>query len=173
MPNQNWDISRLSPGERNALKRNAGIMMNVASMKAISAFYHAQIAKCKPAHEPFWFAAMCMRCLWQETENSHSKSFPEMLRMVYQDKNATESSQKKCVAFLDFIWNDDGFLLGKICALARRMRADHPNMPPDFESLADDLKQWNCEDRRIQRKWLSIICGNRDDFQEEERNRVD
>ena len=172
MPNQKWDISRLSAGERSALKRNAGVMMNMASMKAIAAFYHAKIAVCKPEKLPFWFSALCMECLWREADDS--KPFPEMLRSMYQSKEATESTKNRCIAFLDFVWSNDGFLLGKICALARRMRSENPNVLPDFEALADDLERWNYADRHIQKKWLLIICGDRENPpKEEEKKRAD
>ena len=166
-----WDTSRLSAGERNALKRNAGIMLKSASMQAVEAFYRAQIVQCKSYEESAWFAALCMRCMWQEEEYPAVRSFPEMLRLDYQNPDATDSTRNRCTSFMDLPWSDDGFLLGKICNLVRKMKADHPEMMPDFSALADDLNHWNQENHYVQRRWLNIICRtvyDKDQNKEEE-----
>ncbi|MBR6186630.1 MAG: type I-E CRISPR-associated protein Cse2/CasB [Clostridia bacterium] len=175
MPEHKWDVSRLSAGERSALKRNAGVMMNDAGMQALEAFYRALDGKCGPYAEKAWFAALCMQCLWREEEQPQKMPFPEMLRAVYQHPDATDSARKRCTNYLDLSWSDDGFLLGKICALARKMRADNAALMPDFEQLADDLAHWNHAERYVQRRWLNIICasGNERDKKEEEENHAD
>ena len=175
MTEQKWDVSRLSAGERSALKRNAGIMMGSASMQAVEAFYHALTVKCGSYAEKAWFAALCMQCLWQETDQPMKKPFPEILRALYQDPNATESTRKRCTDYLDLVWYDDGFLLGKICSLVRRMRANNAGIMPDFEALADDLAHWNHGDHYIQRRWLNIICRNQPEptTKQEDENNVD
>ncbi len=170
MPDHKWDLSRLSAGERSALKRNAGTMMNAAAADAIEGFYRALTAKVHQYEEPAWFAALCMQCLWRENDNPQVRSFPEMLRTIYQNPDATESSRKKCTGYLDIIWGNDGFLLGKICSLVRSMRSENAAVMPDFEELADDLSRWNHPDRLIQRKWLRIICSNNQNNEEEKEN---
>ena len=170
MPDHKWDLSRLSAGERSALKRNAGTMMNAAAADAIEGFYRALTAKVRQHEEAAWFAALCMQCLWRETDNPQVRSFPEMLRAIYQNPDATESSRKKCTGYLDIIWGNDGFLLGKICSLVRSMRSENAAVMPDFEELADDLSRWNHPDRFIQRKWLRIICSNNQNTEEEKEN---
>ena len=160
MPDHKWDLSRLSAGERSALKRNAGVMMNDAGADAIEGFYRSLTAKCSTYSEKAWFAAVCMQCLWREEDHPKIIPFPEMLRRIYQNPEATESSRKKCTAFMDLSWDEDGFLLGKICSLVRIMRAGDSSVMPDFEALAEDLSRWNYPDRYIQRRWLSIICKN-------------
>ena len=116
-----------------------------------------------------------MQCLWREEDHPRIRLLPELLRVVYQNPEATESSRKKCTAFMDVSWDDDGFLLGKICSLVRIMRAADSSVMPDFEALADDLSHWNNPDRYVQRKWLSIICKNDlgQKENEEEENNVD
>ena len=173
MQESKWDLSRLSAGEKSALKRNAGIMMNAAGADAIEGFYRALTVRCSPYAESAWFAALCMQCLWREEDHPRIKPFQEMLRAIYQNADATESTRKKCTAFLDVSWDDDGFLLGKICSIIRRMRADDPSAMPDFEMLADDLSHWNHADRYIQRRWLGTICRrefNQEKEEEEEKN---
>lgn len=175
MPDRKWDVSRLSAGERSALKRNAGMMMNAAGADAIEGFYRALTSKVGQHEEKAWFAALCMQCLWREEDHPQIRSFPEMLRTVYQNPDATESSRKKCTGFLDISWADDGFLLGKICSLIRGMRSGNATVMPDFEELADDLSRWNHPDRFIQRKWLRSICSNYQNTEdkEEEKENVD
>ena len=173
MADHKWDLSRLSAGERSALKRNAGIMMNAAGADAIEGFYRALTGKCSVYSERAWFAAVCMQCLWREEDHPRIVSFPEMLRAIYQNPEATESSRKRCTAFMDVSWDDDGFLLGKICSLVRIMRAGNASVIPDFEALAEDLSRWNNPDRYVQRNWLSIICRNeygQKENKEEEKN---
>lgn len=171
MPENKWDLTRLSAGERSALKRNAGTMMNVAGADAIEGFYRAIAARCSPYAEKAWFAAMCMQCLWRIEDHPRTRPFPEMLRAKYQNPEATESSRKSCTGFMDISWDDDGFLLGKICKLVRAMRAEDSSVIPDFETLADDLARWNNSDRYIQRKWLGVICRNNNDEKENEEDK--
>ena len=174
MPDHKWDLSRLSAGERSALKRNAGIMMNAAGADAIEGFYRALKVPVNLHSEKAWFAALCLQCLWREEDHPRVQSFPEMLRAIYQNPDATESSRKKCTNFLDVSWDDDGFLLGKITNLIRSMRAKDATVIPDFEELAEDLVHWNHPDLYIQRKWLRTICSsNNQDKKEEDENHVD
>ena len=168
MPEPKWDLKKLSAGERNALKRNAGVMMNAASMQAIEAFYRAQIRNCKKYEESAWFAALCMQCLWREEDHPIIKPFPEILRSTYQNPEATDSTRKRCTDFLDLSWGDDGFLLGKICNLVRKARADNPGIMPDFDLMADDLNQWGHGSHYIQRRWLNIICSTVKEQEEKE-----
>lgn len=174
MPDHKWDLSRLSAGERSALKRNAGVMMNAAGADAIEGFYRALNAPVSQYSEKTWFASLCMQCLWREEDHPRVQPFPEMLRAVYQNPDATESSRKKCTGFMDISWDDDGFLLGKICSLVRGMRSNDASVIPDFEALADDLAHWNHPDRYVQRKWLRTICSiNNQEKKEEEEDHVD
>ena len=177
MPEPKWDTARLSAGERNALKRNAGVMMDSASMQAIEAFYRALTARGSVQAEKAWFAALCMQCLWREEEHPAVKPFPEILRSMYQNPDATDSTRKRCINYLDIYWDDDGFLLGKICGLARKMRADDASVIPNFNELADDLEpnNWNNNKHWVQRKWLNIICRSKaeQEKKEEEDNHAD
>ena len=177
MPEPKWDTARLSAGERSALKRSAGVMMESASMQAIEAFYRALTVRGSVQAEKAWFAALCMQCLWREEEHPAVKPFPEILRSMYQNPDATESTRKRCTNYLDIYWDDDGFLLGKICSLARKMRADDASVIPDFNELADDLEpnNWNNNKHWVQRKWLNIICRSKaeQEKKEEEDNHAD
>ena len=168
MPEPKWNLSRLSAGERSALKRNAGVMMQNATMQAIEGFYRAQQQKCNHYSEKAWFASICMECLWREEDHPAIKPLPEILRTVYQNPDASDSEKKRCISYLDLHWADDGFLLGKLCSLIRKLRADHPEIMPDFNALADDLNQWNRADHSVQRRWLNTICQSYDESKKEE-----
>lgn len=152
-----WEISCLTSEEKSALKRCAGKMMG-NDMRAEQAFYHA-IGYKRVKNEEVYFAALCMACLWDHKENPETELFEVMLHDMYHDKNATDSTRHKLTAFLDLSWGKDGFLLGKLCSLARRMRADSAGKKmPNFEKLARDLEFWNDPNRRVQRRWIKEIC---------------
>ena len=146
-------------------------------MQAIEAFYRALTVRGSVQAEKAWFAALCMQCLWREEEHTAVKPFPEILRSMYQNPDATESTRKRCTNYLDIYWDDDGFLLGKICSLARKMRADDASVIPDFNELADDLEpnNWNNNKHWVQRKWLNIICRSKaeQEKKEEDANHAD
>lgn len=163
-----WDINRLSTSELSALKRNAGTMMENASIQALEAFYRAITDRCGTHTEKAWFAALCMQCLWRIEDHAMIKPFPEILSTMYHHPDATDSMRKRCTSFLDYTWDDDGYLLGKICSLARKMRVDNPNIMPNFDTLADDLARWNSGDHWVQRKWLTIICNNQNEHEKQE-----
>ena len=101
MPESKWDTARLSAGERSALKRSAGVMMESASMQAIEAFYRALTVRGSAQAEKAWFAALCMQCLWREEERPAVRPFPEILRSMYQNPDATDSTRKRCTNYLD------------------------------------------------------------------------
>lgn len=174
MPEHKWDLARLTTGERSALKRNAGVMMSSASMQAIEAFYRATTVQCSSFAEKAWFAALCLQCLWRPEDNPQIKPFPEILRTMYQNPDATDSLRKRCVNFMDLSWSDDGFLLGKLSNLTRKMRSETASIMPDFEALADDLSRWNQAEHYVQRRWLTIICKAKEenDTIKEEQNNV-
>lgn len=172
MPGHKWDLLRLSSGEKSALKRSAGIMMSAAKAEAVEGFYRALNIKANANAEKAYFAAMCMQCLWREEDHPQVKTMPSILRVVYQNPDATESSRKRCIDFLDISWDEDGFLLGKICNLVKKMKAEDASVMPDFEELAEDLIHWNHPNHYIQRKWLSTICKN-NDYQENEEEQKD
>ena len=74
MPKPNWDLGQLSIAEKSALRRNAGIMMDSASMQALEAFYHAK-RNCSEGKEAFCFAAMCMECIWRGEDLPHKRLY--------------------------------------------------------------------------------------------------
>jgi len=170
MREHKWDLTRLSSGEISALKRSAGTMKDSCGVDAIEAFYKSLITSCRPWEEEYWFAALCMQCLWRLEDHPQVKPFEEILRQTYQDSETSDSSKKQCINYMDMPWGKDGFLLGKICHLARKMRAENAALMPDFERLAEDLTHWNRPERSVQRKWMRTIFVNDNQNNEKEKN---
>ena len=156
MSDKKWELSRLSASELGALKRCAGIPFG-SDMRAAQAFYRATEGS-RPYQEAAWYGALCLQCLWKQDEVRTILPFEEMLRRMYSDPKATDSTKKRCTVFLDIPWSNDGFLLGKLCSLARMMRSKDSSVMPDFSALANDLCSWNSLDKYVQRRWIKKIC---------------
>ena len=161
MNDSKWDVGRLDSGARNALKRCAGSMLG-DDMKAIEAFWRAAGSVPKGC-ESAWFACLCMQCLWKPEAVTRIQPYEECLRNWYRDTETSDSLKSRVISLLDIPWGPDGFLLGKLCNFARRMRAADASAMPDFSKLADDLMNWNSSDHWVQRRWIRTICGNRKD----------
>lgn len=155
-----WNASRLSAGDRSVLRRCAGRMMG-DDMRAMEAFYRAA-GTAQMADEEACFAALCMECLWREDDEPRRMPLEEILRDAYQSSDTTDSMKHRMTAYLDTPWSGDGFLLGKLCAIVRMLRAKNAGVMPDFERLADDLQHWNSPDRRVQKRWIRTICQSID-----------
>ena len=164
---EKWDVGKLDTGDRTVLRRCAGEMMG-GNMTAIEAYYHALNTYPKwDGENEIFFAAMCMECLWRADDVRSRLPMEEMLRQMYNHRDATPSTKKRIISMLDIPWGNDGFLLGKLCSMARRMRADNGGLMPDFEKLADDLRNWNHPDHFVQRRWIKVICATNNKEEEE------
>lgn len=159
MNESKWDLSRLGTGERVALKRSAGEPVQTAA--AWRAFYIA-CSICDKWREPYLIAALCMECLWRESDTPEILPMEECLfrfKAVYNG----DGLDNRIMALLETSWDPtDGFLLGKLMNLVRMLRSQ-TNMKPNFEALADDLQKWNDQSRRVQRRWLRTIYAARAD----------
>lgn len=156
MSGEKWDTSHLTTGERSVLRRCAGEMMG-QDMRAIEAFYKA-VGYRRNWNEKACFAALCMECLWRDEEEIRIRPMEEILRDMYQSKDATESLKTHLVSYLDAPWSEDGFLLSKLCRIVRMLYSANHQVRPDFQKLADDLTHWNDADRHVQRRWIRTIC---------------
>ena len=156
MSESKWDLAKLDAGERSALRRSAGKMVEGAGMDALRAFYKA-CGYCDPKREAYWFPAMCMDALWRDTDVVKVKSMAECLRaMIAQDASATASMQHRIDMLLETPWDRDGFLLGKMVNQVKLLKSK-TDLKPDFQMLADDLRRWNDAGHRVQREWLRIL----------------
>ena len=64
---------------------------------------------------------------------------------------------KRVVDLLDERWADDGYVLVRLANLIRMVRQKLPGVRPDFGALIDDLRWWNSDDQRVQRKWARSV----------------
>ena len=56
-------------------------------------------------------------------------------------------------SLLDARWEEDGYLTGKLCKLARMLKADNRQLMPDVDALLYDLLHWNSDSRFVQIRW--------------------
>ncbi len=144
--------------------------MNRADMGAWMAFYKARRGSGRG--EEYAFAALCMQMLWRKSDEPKIRPMEEILRDMIgvREKDAeNEGLLKRTRGALDTAWTDDGFLLGKICNIARIVRNVQPEWMPDFQMLAREMKGWNSEKRWVQRKWIgTIFAGVADEKKEGE-----
>ena len=160
MAEMKWDVSRLSTGERSALKRNAGIPMG-NSLQALEAFYHAvPIIPKGIQRESQWYACLCMQCLWKPEDHPAVIRYEEILRRLYMNADTSDSIRNRIINMLDQPWSEDGFLLGKLNNFSHMFRSGDASLMPDFDALADDLARWNHPDKPVQRRWIRTICGS-------------
>ena len=160
MSENKWDITRLDGGGRSALKRNAGIMMG-NNLQAMEAFYRAAVVIPKrQEQEAQWYACLCMECLWKPENHPKVVRFEELLRKMYQSGDVSDSIKHRIITVLDVPWGGDGFLLGKLSNLAKLLLGKDSGTMPDFNTLADDLANWNHPDRFVERRWIRTICGS-------------
>lgn len=168
MAEMKWEISRLSSGERSALKRDAGCMIG-SDLQALEAFYHAVPAIPKSRErESQWYACVCMQCLWKPEDHPKVLRFEEILHRLYMGADISGSIRSRIIAMMDLPWSEDGFLLGKLTNFARMFRSRDAAVMPDFVALADDLARWNHPDKPVQRRWIKTICDSSNDNEKEE-----
>lgn len=170
MSESTWDDAVLTAGERAALRRFAGVMMDRSDTDAWMAYYKA--LRGNGREDAYTFAALCMQMLWRKSDEPTIRPMEEILRDMIgvREKDAeNESLLKRTRGALDTAWADDGFLLGKICNIVRIIRSAHPEWMPDFWMLARELRGWNSEKRWVQRKWVgAIFAGVADEKREDE-----
>jgi hypothetical protein len=150
----------LSPADKSALRRCAGQMMNVAERAGAYMAYHRAMREVSGSiDKERAFAALCMQMLWREEDHPEIVPMEEILRDMIRIGTDEENSGllNRVRAALDTKWAQDGFLLWKICNLARIIRAAHPERMPNFAQLYQDLRNWNTKERWVQRKWVRVI----------------
>lgn len=148
-------LDRLTKGERTALKRNAGVMLDEADGKAIRAFY-----SCLPAAvrrgEARYFAAACFHCLWDA--DAERIALEQAFFQLGKDEELSGSLEHRLVTMLDFPWEEDGFLLTKLSRMMKLVRSK--GIAIDCNSLLEDLLYWNAENRSVQKKWARALYIN-------------
>lgn len=154
-------ICALGNGDRAALKRAAGIMLSDADGKAVAAFYRCLPHGTPQWQEDRWFAAACLRCLW-DAETEDGEPFEKVIGGMIQNQKEelSKSTIHRAEVLLDTAWDDDGYMLTKLTRLVKLIRQKSDRAPIDFAALLEDLIYWNAENQSVQRKWARAIFTN-------------
>ena len=153
-------LNRLSSGNRAALRRSAGVMLEQADGRALSVFYQCLPGGVPQHQEDKWFAIACLRCLWDAGEEG-SKSIPAVLRRMQNQELLSDSVVHRAETLMDTPWDQDGYMLKKLYRLITLVRQKNGAETFSFAELLDDLLKWNREDQQIQRKWARTIFGTK------------
>lgn len=152
-------LKLLGNGDRAALKRAAGTMFAEADGKAVAAFYRCLPFGTPRWQEDRWFAAACLRCLW-DADIQGGQPFEKIVgRMLWEEK-LSESTGHRVEVLLDTAWDEEGYMLTKLTRLIKLIRQKSDHEPVDFAALLEDLIFWNAENQSVQRKWARAIFTN-------------
>ena len=110
-------LDSLPSGDRAALKRAAGSMLFEADGQAMSAFFRCLPYGIKPHTENQWFATGCFYCMWEPG----SQGTP-LENILCRMKNESDSMRSRVAALLDQRWEEDGYLLTKLCRIIKMAR---------------------------------------------------
>ena len=148
-------LDNLSKGERTALKRECGTMLQRADGAAISAFYRCLPAGTSEKQESRSFAVACIHCLWEEGTGVPIEKLFSFLRME------SDTAEKRLAAVTDMPWDEDGLFLAKLVRLIKM--AKQKGYQVDTQQLLKDLLNWDSEKRYVQRRWLKTMYINQED----------
>lgn len=152
-------LNGLGNGDRAALRRACGTMLFEADGKAIAAFYRCLPHGIPQWQEDRWFAAACLRCLW-DREMEGGEPFERVIGRMIRAEELSESTLHRAEVLLDTDWDEDGYLLTKLTRLVKLVRQKSDRAPVDFGALLEDLLSWNVENQFVQRKWAHAIFTN-------------
>lgn len=147
-------LDALPKGERTALKREAGVMLEQADDRAVQVFYQCLPVDASPWQEGRMFAAACIHCLW-EPETRSRQPLEQIFFRLGQDQTISKSMGHRLETLLDLAWDEDGFLLTKLFRLVQLARSK--GYAVDCERLLNDLLYWNGEKQTVQRRWAKAL----------------
>jgi len=152
-------LKLLGGGDRAALKRAAGTMLTEADGKAITAFYRCLPPQTPQWQEDRWFAAACLRCLW-DAEAEGGEPFEQIIGRMIASEELSGSTRHRVEVLLDTAWDNDGYMLTKLTRLVKLIRQKSDRALIAFPALLEDLIYWNAENQSVQRKWARSIFTN-------------
>lgn len=151
-------LNRLGNGDRAALRRSAGTMLENADGRALTVFYRCLPQGVPVGQEEKWFAVACLRCLWDAGEEGIT-TLPEMLGVLRNREELSDSLEHRIEILMDTPWDRDGYMLKKLFRLVVLVRQKAGTETLNFLALLRDLQGWNREDQIIQRNWARTIFG--------------
>lgn len=148
-------LDTLGTGERAAMKRAVGTMLAEADGRALTVFY-----RCIPPTVPEWeadrwFAAGCIHCLWND-EGSGATPLEESIKTLLKSGDLSDSTAHRVETLIDTPWDQDGFMLTKLCRLVKMVKQKSA-VKVDCSALLQDLLEWNWGSQKVQRKWARAI----------------
>lgn len=149
-------LNRLNNGERAALRREAGTILQAADGKALAAFYRCLPFSVDRRQEGKWFAVACLRCLW-DTGESEGTPIEQVISALIKSGELSDSTKHRVEALLDTDWDADGYMLTKLSRLVKLIRQKSDRRFLDFAALLDDLIYWNSDTQTVQRKWARAV----------------
>lgn len=149
-------LSHMNNGERAALRREAGNMLQEAGSAALTAFYRCLPPTVERWQEDKWFAVACLRCLWDADEAEGAPLEQIIAELIRSDK-LSASMAHRVEILLDTKWDGDSYMLTKLSRLVKLIRQKSEHRRIDFPGLLDDLIYWNSDNQSVQRKWARAI----------------
>ena len=143
-------LSQISTGDRASLRRNCGELLKNADGQAVVAFYGCLPGNVPHWQEDCWFAAACFSCLWDADQQG--ERFEKILSSLKED---SDSMEHRLASLLDLKWDEDGYLLLKICRILKMARSK--GMVADCKNLLNDFIYWNSSNQGVQRKWARAM----------------
>ena len=159
-------LNELGTGERAALRREAGVMIQNADGAALKAFYRCLPRTVPQYKEEVWFGAACLRCLW-DTDDVNEESLEKIIASLIREGELSESISHRVEILLETKWDKDGYMLSKLCRLVKMVRQKSNGIMIDFVPLLEDLINWNSDSQYVQRKWARSIFGNEESDKKE------
>lgn len=153
-------LNRLGTGERAALRREAGNMLQNADGTALTVFYRCLPPAVDNWQEGKWFAVACLCCLWDAGETA-GEPLEQVIAALLRSGDLSDSTAHRVQILLDTKWDADGYMLTKLGRLVKLIRQKSDRKAIDFSALLDDLIRWNSDSQIVQRKWArTIFSGN-------------
>ena len=84
-------LNRLGNGERAALRREAGTMIQDADGSALTVFYRCLPASVDKWQEEKWFAVACLRCLW-DAGNQEGTPLEQVISALMKSDDLSDST---------------------------------------------------------------------------------
>lgn len=158
------NLDLLNPGQRSALRRASGTMIEEVPHQTRMIFYRCLPDGIPQWQESRWFAIACLRCLWDaEPEDKEKKSgkqeakpLVDIIRGLLKEEAISDSAMHRVSSLLEESWDTDGYMLMKLKGLIQLVRQKSPEMP-DFSKLLDDLIGWNSDKQYVQFNWSRAI----------------
>ena len=148
-------LNALDTGNRAALRRSAGVMLGEADGNAVTAFFRVLPAWVPEEQTERWFAAACLRCLWDAGQESEAP-LEKLIGYAMRSGELSDSMAHRVEVLMDTEWASDGFLLTKLTRLVKLLQRK-TEMIPDVSQLLEDLLYWNGDKQTVQRRWARTI----------------